>query len=160
MSEIYYSKRTGIDTENLLRKGNGINVNLTPTRDIYLDSFEISNKRYKSKQDANNYVYIHNLTVSFSNTVLNSSKQYNIKIITKKSDIYSRGNEEQLFKELGGIIFIYDFDGRSFNVYYNNNLPSNYNVIYLYENENNIVNIAGSFNIISDVIEQLDAEVM
>lgn len=112
MSEIYYSSRTGLQTDNLLDKGFSIEANIDTDTNLYLDTLRIGNEVYKPKQDKiNKYVYLHNVEVYIATVLGNDIPDgvvLNLKFLSAKSSPYLTGQEKSFFEEYGGV-FIKNF---------------------------------------------------
>ena len=104
MENIYYSKRSGVETDNLLDKGKEIRVNDASQTNIYLDNIKLRDKVYKQVTD-NNYIYIHKVSVYFNAQSLEGVTKEMI-VINSRSTPYYQGLEKEFFKSYSNGIYL------------------------------------------------------
>ena len=125
MAEIYYSKRSGINTDNLLDKGNDLKINEQATTNLVADNIKLRETIYKPFQATTNYIYIHNVELYIEFSGLDNGVTVNVTLINTKSSLYTEGQENKFFKDFSKGLYITG-------IKYGNNL---YNGSYFYTGE-------------------------
>lgn len=108
MDNIYYSKRSGVETDALLDKGNGINVNEASQANNYLDNIKIGDNVYKQVNNTN-YVYIHKVSVYFKTQTYDGVTKEMI-VINNRSTPYYQGLEKEFFKSFASGVYLKDIN--------------------------------------------------
>lgn len=109
MSDIYYSKRSGVETERILDKANSIKINEQPTENITLNTIKIGDTKYKPKIVKKKTVYIHIVELFFSFDIHSAGQLKTLITIDDKSTPYVEGNEYLFFKSFGGGAYLSQF---------------------------------------------------
>lgn len=106
MSDIYYSKRSGAETERILDKANSIKINEQPTEDITLNNIKIGDTIYKPSIEKKKYVYIHIVELYFEYNYPNDGKLKTLITIDDRETPYVAGTEYSFFKSFGGGVLL------------------------------------------------------
>lgn len=106
MSDIYYSKRSGSETERILDKTNGIKINEQPTEDVFLNTIKIGNTKYKPNIVSKKYIYIHIVELYFEYLDIYDGQLKTLITIDSRSTPYVEGREYEFFKSFGGGVLL------------------------------------------------------
>lgn len=108
MPDIYYSKRSGAETERILDKANGIKINEQPTEDVFLDTIKIGDTIYKPSVANKKYIYIHIVELYFEFMDIYEGKLKTLITIDDREKPYVEGTEYLFFKSFGGGVLLKD----------------------------------------------------
>lgn len=108
MPDIYYSKRSGSETDRILDKANAIKINEQPTENITLNTIKIGDKIYKPSITQKKYVYIHIVELYFEYVHIYEGKLKILITIDDRETPYVEGTEHLFFKSFGGGVLLKD----------------------------------------------------
>lgn len=109
MPDIYYSKRSGIETERILDKSNGIKINEQTTEDVFIKTIKIGDTIYKPNDVKKKYVYIHIVELYFYFDEQFGGELKTLITIDDRTTPYIQGTEYLFFKSFGGGVLLHDF---------------------------------------------------
>lgn len=109
MADIYYSKRSGAETERILDKAKEIKINDQNTEGILLNNIKIGNAIYKPNVVKKKYVYIHVVELYFYWDLSFEGELKTLITIDDRSQPYVEGTEYLFFKSFGGGTFLTNF---------------------------------------------------
>lgn len=108
MPDIYYSKRSGAETDRILDKANGIKINDAQSSNILLNTIKIGDNIFKPNIPQKKYVYIHVVEIYFEHVDLYEGKLRTLITIDDRATPYVKGTEYLFFKSFGGGVFLSD----------------------------------------------------
>lgn len=166
MPDIYYSKRSGIETDRILDKANGIKINDVQSSNILLNTIKIGDNIFKPNIPQKKYIYIHIVDL-YIDLGIYVGKEKTLITIDDRETPYVEGTEQLFFKSFGGGVLLpfMKFQANTFadGCFFCNRYDNEYSngLIYtyyeLYTNKY-VTNTSGNARINSDTIYRLEVE--